>query len=320
MKAIIYEKYGAPDVLRLADIPKPQPKAGEVLVRVRATAVNSADWRLRKADPFLVRLMFGLFAPRIKVLGGVFSGVVEAVGPGATRFQAGDEVFGLSPTTILAGYAEYLALPETVALAIKPQNLSHEEAACLPFGGHTALHFLKKADLHAGQRVLIYGASGSVGVAAVQLAKHYGASVTAVCGPSNVAMVKALGADEVMDYTQTDLTTIKERFDLVIETVNKAPVAQVAALLKPGGALVLGAAMLKAIFQGLWLSFTQKIKLLAGEAQATPEDITFLKTLAEAGKLKPAIDRTYPLEQMQEAHAYVERGHKKGNVAITIAP
>lgn len=319
MKAIVYEKYGSPDVLHIADVPKPQPKKGEVLVRIRATAVNSADWRLRKADPFLVRLMFGFFKPRIKILGIVFSGVVEDMGSDVTRFQVGDEIFGLTPTAILGCNAEYLALPETSALALKPQNLSHEEAACLPFGGHTALHFLKKADLQAGQRVLIYGASGAVGTAAVQLAKYYGATVTAVCGPSNVDLVKALGADEVIDYTKTDLGAIKERFDVVIETVNKAPVAKVAALLQPGGTLVLAAAMLKEVFQGLWLMFTRKIKLLAGEVQVTHEDMTFLKTLAEAGKLKAPIDRTYSMAQIPEAHAYVEQGHKRGNVAITIA-
>ncbi|MEJ2585558.1 MAG: NAD(P)-dependent alcohol dehydrogenase, partial [Robiginitalea sp.] len=212
--------------------------------------------------------------------------------------------------------AEFITLPEEAAMAPKPANLSHEEAASIVFGGHTALHFIKKAGLRKDQSILVYGASGSVGSAAVQLARYYHARVTAVCSQANAEMVRALGAEQVIDYTKTDISSLEACYDMVYETVNKVSVPRIANLLSPGGTLILGAAMIKGMLQGFWISNTGKIKVIGGVARAAPEDIQFLADLAQSGHLKPVIDRVYPLEQMAEAHAYVEKGHKKGNVVI----
>lgn len=317
MKAAVYTQYGAPEVLHLQDLDKPAPKANEVLIQIHATAATSGDCRLRSADPFAVRFFFGLFKPKTTVLGGVFSGKIEAVGQQVTQFKAGDLVFGATPMTFGA-YAEYICLPETAALTIKPENLRHEEAATLPFGGATAYHFLQKANIQPGQKVLIYGASGAIGTAAVQIAKQFGAEVTGVCSTSNLDMVKSLGANHVIDYTKEDFTKNGKQYDVVYETVNKAAVSACIAALKSNGTLILGAAMLPEMLQGSWASMTSSIKVISGVAIATPEDIRFLRQLTEAGKMKPVIDRTYPLEQIVEAHRYVDQGHKKGNVIITM--
>jgi NADPH:quinone reductase-like Zn-dependent oxidoreductase len=317
MKAIIYTKYGPPNVLRLTEVEKPQPKEIEVLIKINATAVNSADWRLRKADPFMVRFFFGLFKPKKNILGVVLSGVIEKIGKDVTSYSAGDQVFGLSDMS-LGTYAEYICLPETSALAIKPNNKSFEEAAAIPFGGHTALHFLRKANIKSGLSVLVYGASGAVGTAAVQLAKYYGAKVTAVCSSANVEMVTMLGADKVIDYTKTDISQVEETFDIIFETVNKAPISKLKKILKKNGTLVLGSAMLKEMFQGSLISLFGNIKVLLGEAKVTAKDMSFLKELAASGKLKPVIDKIYPLDKIADAHTYAEMGHKKGNVVIQI--
>lgn len=319
MKAVTFSKYGPPEVLRLEELPRPEPQSGEVLVRIHATAVNSGDWRLRRADPFLVRLFFGLFKPRIKVLGSVFSGTVEAVGTGVSNYKAGDAVFGLSDKKFGA-YAEYLAFPASDSMALKPQTLSHAEAASLVFGGHTALHFLRKAGLAKGQHILIYGASGAVGTSAVQLAKHFGARVTAVCSTDNVGWVRSLGADAVIDYTTTDISSLEGGYDMVYETVNKAPVPQMARLLTSGGVLILGAALLKGMLQGTIASMTSSIRVIGGVAKSSSGDLRFLGELASRGALKPVIDRTYALHEMAAAHAYVEKGHKKGNVVVLVTP
>ena len=318
MKAIVYTKYGPPDVLKLKEVEKPAPKDNEVLIKIKATAVNSADWRLRKADPFMVRFFFGLFKPKRNILGVVLSGVIEQTGKNVTRYKAGDQVFGLSDK-YLGTYAEYICLPETSALALKPDNISFEDAAAIPFGGHTALHFLRKADIKSGQSILVYGASGAVGAAAVQLAKYYGAKVTGVCSSANVEMVTSLGADNVIDYTKTDITHIDETFDIIFETVNKVPVSEIKKLLKKNGTLILSAAMSKEMLQGSLISMFGNIKVLIGEAIVAADDMNFLKELAASGKLKAVIDRIYPLEEIVEAHAYAEMGHKKGNVIIQIA-
>ena len=317
MKAIIYTKYGPPNVLQLTEVEKPQPKENEVLIKINATAVNSADWRLRKADPFMVRFFFGLFKPKKNILGVVLSGVIEKIGKDVTSYNAGDQVFGLSDMS-LGTYAEYICLPETSALAIKPNNISFEEAAAIPFGGHTALHFLRKANIKSGQSVLVYGASGAVGSAAVQLAKYYGVKVTGVCSTANVEMVTMLGADKVIDYTKTDISKVEETFDIIFETVNKAPISKLKKLLKKNGTLILGSAMLKEMFQGSLISLFGNIKVLLGEAKVTAKDMSFLKELAASGKLKPVIDKIYPLDKIADAHTYVEMGHKKGNVVIQI--
>lgn len=318
MKAVVYTEYGPPDVLKLKEVEKPELKDNEVLIKVISTGVNSGDWRLRKADPFMARFFMGLFKPKKNILGVVLAGKVEKSGKDVTRYKPGDKVFGLSDK-IFGTYAEYICLPETSALALMPDNISFEEAAVIPFGGHTALHFLRKANIKNGQTILVYGASGAVGTAVVQLAKYYGAIVTAVCSTANVEMVKSLGADKVIDYTETDVTKIDETFDIIFETVNKVPVSEIKKLLKKSGTLILGSAMIKEMLQGALISFSGNAKVLMGEASATSDDMNFMKELVNNGKFKSVIDRTYNLEQIAEAHAYVEKGHKRGNVVIKIS-
>ncbi|WP_269223004.1 NAD(P)-dependent alcohol dehydrogenase [Flavobacterium sp. IMCC34518] len=319
MKAIVYTHYGSPEVLELKDVEKPIPKDNEILIRISATAVNSGDVRLRKADPFVVRLFFGLFKPKTNVLGGVFSGEIESIGSSVQRFKIGDQVFGHTDMSF-GTYASYKGFPEDGSIALKPNTIKHQEAAVIPFGGVTALYFLKKASIQPGQKVLIFGASGAVGSAAVQLAKYFGANVTGVCSTANIDLVKSLGADKVIDYTKEDFTKNGETYDVIYDTVNKMSISESLQSLKTYGTLILSAAGFSEMLQGTWASKTsrKKIKVLTGMISHTAEDINFLKTLIEAGQLKPVIDRTYSLEQMAEAHTYVEKGHKKGNIAIEI--
>lgn len=319
MKAAIYTKYGPPEVLELQEVVKPQPKGNEILISVKATAVNSADWRLRKAEPFGVRLFFGLMNPKKNILGGVLSGEVEKVGKDVTLFKAGDQVFG-STGISFGAYAAYISLPENGALALKPVNISHTEAAGIPFGATTALHFLKKANIRSGQKVLIYGASGAVSTAAIQLAKFYGAIVTGVCSTANVEMVKMLGADKVIDYTREDFTRNGETYDVIFDTVDKISFSQSIQSLSKKGILILGAAGMSGMLQGIWTSVTNSRKVITGVSSEKAEDMLFLKELIEAGKMKPVIDRTYALKHIVAAHEYVEKGHKKGNVVITMTP
>lgn len=319
MKAIIYTQYGTPEVLELKDVEKPIPKQNEILIKIKATAVNSGDVRLRKADPFAVRLFFGLFKPKKEILGSVFSGEIESIGSAVQRFKVGDDVFGHTDMSF-GTYAQYKCFPENGSFALKPKNITHKEAAVIPFGGVTALHFLKKATIQHGQKVLVFGASGAVGSAAVQLAKHFGALVTGVCSTANVALVKSLGADKVIDYTKEDFTINGETYDVIFDSVNKMSVSDSLDSLKIYGTLILSAAGLSETLQGTWISMTnsKKIKVMTGMISHKTEDIYFLKTLIESGELKPVIDKTYSLEQMVDAHTYVEKGHKKGNVVITI--
>jgi 2-desacetyl-2-hydroxyethyl bacteriochlorophyllide A dehydrogenase len=317
MKAITYQQYGSPEVLQLKDVEKPMPKNNEILLKIKATAVNSGDIRLRKADPFAVRFLFGLMKPKINILGSVFSGEVESIGKDVTLFKVGDQVFGHTDMRFGA-YAEYICLPEDGSLALKPANISHNEAAVIPFGGVTALHFIKKAAIKPGQKVLVVGASGAVGSAAVQLAKSYGANVTAVCSTANIALVKSLGADKVIDYTKEDFTQNGETYDVIFDAVNTISVSRSIKSLNKNGIMILSAAEMPEMLQGLWISKTSNKKVLTGVISHKAADIVFLKELIEAGKFKPVIDRTYPLTQMAEAHAYVEKGHKKGNIIINI--
>lgn len=317
MKAITYTHYGSPDVLQLKEVAKPSPKDNEVLVRIKATAVNSGDIRLRKADPFAVRFFFGLLKPKVNILGSVFSGEVESAGRLVKRFKVGDNVFGHTDIRFGA-YAEYICIPESGSLSLKPDNISHNEAAAIPFGGVTALHFLKKAKLQPNQKVLVVGASGAVGSAAVQLAKSYGAMVTGVCSTSNVDLVKSIGADKVIDYTKEDFTRNNNVYDLIFDAVNTVSVPRSLKSLTQNGTMILSAAGMTEMLQGLWISLTTKRKVMTGVISHSTEDIEFLKALIEKGMYKPVVDRIYTLAQIVEAHAYVEKGHKRGNIVISI--
>jgi len=317
MKAAVYTRYGPPDVLEIKDVEKPVPADNEVLVRVHATTVCAADWRMRKADPFLIRLMNGLSAPKkIHVLGIEFAGRIESVGRAVTRFREGDEVFGATGFKFGA-HAEYVCVPADGVIETKPANMTLEEAAAVFFGAGSALHFLRKAGIRAGQKVLVYGASGSVGVFAVQLAKHFGAHVTGVCSTRNVELVRSLGADEVVDYTKEDFTK-PATYDLIFHTVGKISFSACMKSLKKGGVyasdLLLGAVLRKP-----WASVGGRKRVIGGIAKPKTEDLVFLKDLIEARKLRAVIDRRYPLAQIAEAHRYVEGGHKKGNVVITLS-
>jgi len=265
----------------------------------------------------LQRFIFGLLKPRINILGTVFSGEVETVGKDVTKFKVGDAVFGHTDMRFGA-YAEFVCVPEQGSSALKPANISHAEAAAIPFGGVTALHFIKKAKIQPGQKVLIVGASGAVGSAAVQLAKSFGADVTGVCSTANIALVKSIGADKVVDYTQKDFTQNGEIYDVIFDTVKAIAVSRSLKSLSKNGIMILSAAGLQEMLQGLWISKTSNRKVLTGVISHTEADIIFLKELIEAGKFKPVVDKTYSLEQIAEAHTYVEKGHKKGNVTINI--
>lgn len=318
MRAIVCREYGPAEVLRLEDVEKPSPKDDELLIRIHATSVNSGEVRLRKPDPFAVRFMFGLFRPKFPILGIVVAGVVESIGKRVTKFKAGDEIFGSAGMTFGA-YAEYICLCENAALAPKPANITFEEAAAIPFGGTTALSFLRKGNIHSGQRVLIYGASGAIGTIAVQLVKHFGADVSAVCGPTNVEMVRSLGANKMFDYTTQNFSESGDTYDIILDTVGKSPFTACVRSLENNGIYLRIVHMDPvAIVRGIWTSLTTAKKVIGGGITETAEDMAFLGKLVETGEIKPVIDRTYPLAQIPAAHAYVELGHKKGNVVITI--
>jgi len=319
MKAIVYTKYGLPDVLQLKEVVKPTPKDNEVLIKIYATTVTSGDSRMRRADPFPIRLFNGLIKPRkVIILGNELAGEIEAVGIDVKLFRKGDPVFGQAGLN-LGTNAEFICLPEDGALAIKPANLTYEEAAVIPFGGNTALHFLKKGNIRSGQKVLIYGAAGSLGTAAIQIAKHFGAEVTGVCSTTNIELVKSLGADKVIDYTNEDFTQSGQTYDIIFDTTGKSPFSGCLKSLKQNGIYLRAVHMaLSSIVRGLWTSMTSSRKVIGGVATELKENLVFLKELVEVGKLKPVIDRRYPFEQIAEAHKYVDKGHKKGNVAITV--
>jgi NADPH:quinone reductase-like Zn-dependent oxidoreductase len=305
MKAVVCTRYGPPEVLQLRELEKPAPRRDEVLIAIHATAVTSSDCIVRSmsiagAMQIPARLVLGFTGPRRPVLGIVLAGEIEAAGKDVRSFKEGDRVFAFNPFAFGA-YAEYKCLQESSVLASKPSNLSYEEAAAIPYGGMLALHFLRKGRIRNGQRVLVYGASGAVGTSAVQLAKHFGAEVTGVCSTANFGLVESLGADALIDYTKDDFTKRAERYDLIFiavgNRVNPPSNAECKIALAPDGVYV---------------------AVDRGSPKLRTEDLVLLKELAESGELKPVIDRSYPLERMAEAHSYVDQGHKKGNVVITV--
>ena len=302
MKAIVATQYGGPEVLQLKEIEKPTPKDNEVLIKIHATTVTAADFRMRSFTvPAAVwipaRLALGITKPRQPIYGSELAGVVEAVGKDVTRFKVGDQVFASTLTENFGGYAEYKCLPEKAMMVIKPNNVTYAEAAAMPIGATTALRLLRKGNIQRGQKVLIYGASGSVGTYAIQLAKYFGAEVTGVCSTSNLEMVKSLGADHVIDYTKEDFSATEERYDVIYDTVAKFPKSQVSKVLAPNG------------------TFVSMAKL---DTKENMDNLIFIKELIEKGEIKAVIDRSYPLEKMVEAHRYMDTGRKKGNVVITV--
>lgn len=302
MKAIVASKFGSPEVLHLQEVEKPAPKDNEILVKVYATTVTAGDIRMRSFDvpPLFwlpARITLGFTRPRHPIYGMEFAGVVEAIGKEVTRFKVGDPVFASTLTENFGGYAEYKCLPEDGLVFIKPQNMSYKEAAAIPIGAPTALRLLRKGKIQRGQKVLIYGASGSVGTYAVQIAKSFGAKVTAVCSTANLELMKSLGADRVIDYTKQDFSAGGAQYDVIFDTLAKCPKSQAALALKPNG---------------LFVSMAQL------STKQNREEFTFIQGLIEAGKLRVVVDRCYPLNQMVEAHRYVGTGRKAGNVVIQV--
>ncbi|MED3932625.1 NAD(P)-dependent alcohol dehydrogenase [Priestia megaterium] len=302
MKAMVCTKYGKPDVLQLEEVEKPIPKENEILIKIHATTVTSGDCRVRSFNsPLLLwlpmRIVLGLRKPRKSILGVELAGEVEEVGKNVTRFKKGDQLFAMTGMKF-GGYAEYICLPEKGTIAVKPENVTHEEAASISFGGTTALHFFRKGNIQAGQKVLIYGASGAVGTAAVQLASYYGAEVTGVCSAKNSELVKSLGADRVIDYQHENFTEKEERYDLIFDTVGKIAKNQCKE------ALALNGRFVSVEGQGI--------------AKVQTKDLLLLKKLMEEGQIQSVIDRCYSLEQVPEAHEYVETGHKIGSVVVTL--
>jgi NADPH:quinone reductase-like Zn-dependent oxidoreductase len=331
MKAIVYAEYGPPDVLQLKEVEKPVPKDNEILVRIHATPISFGDTLVRNLKavspkkfhmPFLfwlfAKMYFGFRKPRIPILGSEFAGEIESIGEDVKKFREGDQVFGYHGSR-MGAYAEYLCMPENGVLALKPANMSYEEAAAVPYGAIMALNLLRKVDLRPGQRVLVNGASGGIGPFVVQLAKsHFGANVTGVCSTPRLEYVKSLGAERVIDYTKEDFTDGAETYDFIFDILGKSSFSKVKRTLKPNGRCLLVSFKMKQVWQMLWTSVFGSKKVICALSTEKAEDLVFIKELIEAGKIKTVIDKCYPLAQAAEAHRYVEQGHKKGSVVITM--
>jgi NADPH:quinone reductase-like Zn-dependent oxidoreductase len=321
MKAIVYEKYGPPDVLQIKEIEKPQPKDNEVLIKIHASTATTYDcWQRSATAPtgfgILSRIASGIRKPKQPILGIDLSGEIEAVGKEVKSFNEGDQIFAFSVG--YGAYAEYLCFPEDGTIAKKPTNMTYEESAAIPQGALTALHFLRMGNIQSGQKVLIFGASGGVGQFVVQLAKHFGAEVTGVCSTSKLELVKSLGADRVIDYTTEDFDQSGEIYDIIFDaTTGKSPFSRCVKSLKEDGKYIFVTFGLPRLFRILWLNRSDKQGII-GLVDDKPEDLVFLRELIEAGKLTVVIDKAYPMEQAAEAHRYVESGQKKGHIAITI--
>jgi NADPH:quinone reductase-like Zn-dependent oxidoreductase len=322
MKAIVFTKYGPPDVLHLEEVEKPTPKDDEVLVKVLAASVNAADWHLLRGDPFIARFATGLLRPKITILGADIAGRVEAVGKSVTQFRVGDEVFGDLSQCGWGGFAEYACARET-ALVLKPANVSFEESAAVPLAAATALQALRyKGQIQPGQKVLINGAAGGVGTFAVQIAKSFGAEITGVCSTRNLDMVRSLGADHVIDYTVEDFTRNGQRYDLILAANGYHPISDYKRALTPTGTYVTSGGTMAQLFQsmlfGPWISMTGSKKMGGVMMKQNLPDLITLKELLESGKVKPVIDRRYPLTEVADAIRYVEAGHARGKVVITL--
>lgn len=324
MKAIEYTKYGSTDVLELTEVAKPSPDANQVLIKVHATTVTPVDIAFRTGTPIFARLFTGLFRPKKSILGTELSGEIEAIGAHVTRYKVGDQVFA-APADGNGAHAEYICLPQDGAIAHKPATLSHDEAASICNGALTALPFLRdNGKIAPGKRVLIIGASGSVGTFAVQIAKHFGAHVTGICSTANLDLVTSLGCDTVIDYTRTDFTKSNQKYDIIFDTVGKSSFAHSKRALTNTGIYLTTVMSISILFQMLWTSKVGSKKAVFAATGLRPAadqvaDLGFLTKQIKAGKLKLIIDRSYPLEQIAEAYNYVEKGHKRGNVVITMA-
>ena len=315
MRAVVYDRYGPPDVLRLEDVERPVPKEDEVLVKIHATTVNRTDCGWRSAKPFIARYFIGLLRPKRKILGMELAGEVEAVGAAVSEFEVGDHVFGVKG---FGAHAEFVCMRESAPVALKPAGMSFEEAAAVCDGASIALSCLRKEDLRKGRSILIYGASGSIGTAAVQLAKYFGADVTAVCNTKNVELVASLGADRVIDYTQEDFTKNGQTYDVIFDAVGKHSFNRCKGSLKPGGSY-LATDGLRNLFLALWTSRVGDKKVVFSiPPRYTKQDVLFLKELIEARKYRAVVDRRYPLEEVIEATRYVETEQKTGNVVLTV--
>lgn len=322
MKAIIYESYGEPEVLKIKEIEKPTPRDNEVLIKIHATTVTLFDcWQRSSTAPtgfwLMSRLSSGLMKPKKSILGTELAGEIESVGKGVTKFKRGDHIFGFSAN--LGTYAEYMVQTEDGTIAIKPNNMIFEEAAAVPQGALTALYFLRKANIQKGQKILIFGASGGVGTFAVQLAKYFGAEVTGVCSTKKIELVKNLGPDEVIDYTKEDFTKNNKIYDVIFDTIGKSSVSRSKKSLKKEGTYICATFGLPKLFQLLWLKLTSKKKIVIGLLEDKAEDLNFLKKLIEDGKLRSIIDKKYSMDEVVLAHKYLEDGRKNGQIVISFS-